>query len=1411
MSSKQFETVSVQDARSNTKTIGLKVEYGTAIDSNYGSSKLNPTNVYVGSAYTQGQVVRSLFDLNDNGTLLYSSTPLDQSNIITAYQSIFNLYPNLIEFPYLSLNYADVPETSSTKLYPLFNYSGKGFGEIEFYALGSSTDGLVFTCSPEYLSFYYTNIFRDRISIAEPQNFNQARYPFSGQCYSGNLMQLKMEPGPDSFQSIHVMPYQSGRGIPQYDPLSEYFSGDAYGLPYWMDVNTPIESELSMGCVPGNNDSCLGVSLDTENQNQNDMIYKYKVPIGYDLKYPWMKYYNHPAPFTAPPKNISFTRTDRIFSPENSNDNYYAPWPTYYAYHDQDAVPLLHQGLVTCSIGAAFNIGAQAYYEPDVIEGDDPRGNPNYLAISCVPLFQGEEIYVGSYAYANCLGHIITPLPVGTSPYPAPSYCDASGNISTIPLSLPNIGVPYFGIQRDARRDNPWYDWYDSTYGCVGWTGTPNFILSSIPDQGMAIVETRNGLALPYLNQANQGSVIIQAKSTTNTVDEGGSGRMTLIGDPQYDVDNDRMIKFPGSVERSLCVGKVMQCIQGTGRWTYTGQIFNFEQTDFVIGYAYTTTPPLNIYSTRGGSGSGATIEVLTTGVGLSVTSATLNSPGMGYTDGDVLQLRDNLPGFIEFGRGTLTYFRNSASVILNNNIITLNPGGSGYVSSIYEKGFNISANNLIVEATCEINVYTQQNNALLSFITSASPAVLEDVSRYPLGTLVQIMNDSNPYNWATAQVTSNNGTTITLDIVQKGGRNVYQTGTYLYSTQIVGFQQVAVSIQASNGIITEVQMIDIPSENKEDDLILIPQKGSNMNCIFQLKNNVSRIQSFSFKQIKGGAGYVHNPSIIGDSALLAGTSNTLFGGLNHATLNNPGQIDANQDMLIGGVDRTTLTQVSFYPNINNAFTGEFGNIQTVVQYYPIDLATQPVAGAQPTDGWESYVRVQNATFVLDVRFFIQDGGTGYSIGGPFTVTGGSGTNMEVFILSVSSTGSIEKLKLNSIGSSYQYLDNITIDGGNNDSNVVLKVPTTREIGPYMQTQFNWQEPILYFNCIIDEPGTGYSVGGPYDTFLPKYNTNYTFAGPFEVGIEMKVRINSVGPNGEVLDVEMVLPPPVITDAYWAYQTSYRIRIESGNSDCFVTLGRPIKAKRLEFTNQGTNYSTADDVSTLNLTQNNLVLICGFGTSGVGECEVIDYTGTDERPNFWDLRRYQVGDVLALNQNGNVSATAEITAINLLDGSISFNQLTFGTGYVVPTSSAYGFVPTINLANTATTVDIIADSNGEVTQLSNIQLGTNVEYNDACVIQQVGSDENVVFRIAGQQDVPPTWQPFTNGRNATAIEWNNYKQVVKSAKNLLDQRILIDFDKYYPNYYDNSWYFYGQPDNKDPNGAGFAIPTLPYD
>ena len=568
-------------------------------------------------------------------------------------------------------------------------------------------------------------------------------------------------------------------------------------------------------------------------------------------------------------------------------------------------------------------------------------------------------------------------------------------------------------------------------------------MLSSIPDEGTAIIETRNPnnpKRLNYLNQSNQGSLIVHPITTINPAEQNGSGRMQLIGPSAYtNADQGqscveqkfaRLEKYPGTVERSLPVGNNLQKIEGTGRWNYTGTIKNFTQNNFTNGFAYS----LGFYNTIGGTGSGATVEITAVDSNGSITGVQIASVGMNYTNGDILTIVDNA---LNYGNGTIN-INSLASVIYNNSAVTINTRGSGYVSENGVEGYNLSANNLIVEGTFGLPPVGAQFVILIS----VSIVSVTDVSRYPVGTVMRLYSTEVAIaDQALIEVLTNDGVNITIGIYNwspgipvAGGRAVYASNdpsTFLFNTQIISQRRrtkslmssknMSLSISALNdGTVDTVNILDMGTNNKNGDLILINQPNSGLNCIFVLDNQVSNITNFSTNLIKGGAGYYHNEYFITDwpdgnnpPTLI----NPDYQFINNAQINNPGKIYSDRNINIGGIKPGgTLTQLTIPLNVFPTlptYTGNFGSIQTVLQPIPIsqDVTPQPIAGAIPPTGWPTFVNRQNATFYQDIRLFIRESGTGYTVGTNLATIGGSGTGMTLNILSVDDNGFYRRSK----------------------------------------------------------------------------------------------------------------------------------------------------------------------------------------------------------------------------------------------------------------------------------------------------------------------------------------------------------------------------------------------------------------
>jgi hypothetical protein len=1383
---------------------------------------LRNARIAAGSAYTQGQKLRSYKELNNNGDFVQNPTTNDEDQIRNAFSGLITLYPNLNAYPFLyplrTILWSDFSTVITNSLdRPIYLYNARGLSNSIVWHNNSPTvapSSCTKLARVNPAGYYFSENFQGQLYLPKPEVLrtrDAPKYPYNGYTYSGQLVQYLFDPQQPSNDNeqpktvVYTAPFQLGRGIPQYNPNNEYFAGNAFGTPVFNDVVlTPM---LSVGCNPGNNNYCAGVALDSFFDEQVSAIfYNRNATELADTVFGFPSAQTRPAPFTTGPRNVSFTTATNPLSPENSAGYYWAPWPQYYAYPPNDPVPIQEEGLTCVRIGAATNIGMQAYYEPDVAPGDDPINNPNYVAVSTVPLFQGEQVLVGSNVYATCRGHIITGDPVGESPYLPASYLDAAPNDATLFDVL--VGVPFLGVQRKGFQENPWYDYYDPTYGSVGWTSTPAFLLSYIPDEGVAILATRDGsTTLPYLHMANQGSLIVQATSTQDPLSESGSGRKRLLGEPTYGVDN-RLTKFPNGPERSLCIGNTFQTFRGTGQWTYTGTVLDFDQTanTFAGGIGYS----VDRYDTIGGTGSGLTVDVTSVDANGTILTVVLNSSGSGYTDGDLLTIVDSSARNDLFGENAFNYYANCATVVFTTgpNAVTLTAGGSGYTSEIEVEGYNLSANNLIVSATAA--GYTFSEFGFYTILTTApTQDLLPDPERYPYGTRLRVYTANAAKNdLAVVEVTDNDGATVTLafpadqiitSYMKRGSNNIYDRGTFLYNTQLVNQVNPRLRITAdANGQITGIAVVDFGENNRNGDIILI--NTGDRNCLFTLDNDTANIVTFSSKLHSGGVGYYHNSFFFADALTVLSATTPTYLQTNDVTVVNSG-VSTGATGKIGRSYSPTGQVTNFFYDppvavVSNGFTGEVYDTNTLLQVYPFNLATQPGgAGAQPATGWPSYVYRDTATYAqYDLVPFVKIAGTGYTKG-EYATTGGSGTGLRVYITEVTSTGGVVDVVVTEssvVPAGYLYNETLVVSGGGNDCEIVLKLPPTQEI-TFRYFEFAttpgvyYLASVLLFDYQIVNGGTGYVVGGPFTTTCAVYATN--------AAVNLTVNILDVDPiSGAILDLETATVDNV---EIAGYQIDYTFVINAGNSDCVIRLVKPRAAQRVTFTSGGTGY-TLGTYTTYNVSANNYAGICGLETTGPGECEVIDYGASDPKPSFWDLSRYTVGDILAFDQDGNQSATAEILTIDNATHAITFNQLTVGTGYVQPVTSMYGILPTVNTSLVSTTVDVtsVDPNTGAVTGININTLGTGTRYGDFLVVES--GNNNCVIRIQSEKDVPAPSQPFVNGRAATPDEWNGYKTVMKSAVNLLDRNCLFNLKRGKCNFYNNSYYFYGDPDNKDP-------------
>ena len=472
----------------------------------------------------------------------------------------------------------------------------------------------------------------------------------------------------------------------------------------WPESGNTISPSLATGVEAGEGNSCVGIVLDTFSGDiPNQKMFKPSNPEGFTKeqleKDPHEKWFNHPAPHAVPAvsfkTDITTPDTQGFLSPgPNLAGSYFAPWPRYYAYQPNEPIPVLTRGITTARIGAAYNIAQVTYGIKQQISATDE----SWVPVSCIPLFEGERLEAGSYIYASVKGNIITSGPL---------------------VDTPN---PITGItSKEYLGQTEWDVFVDATWGNIGWAGTPGLSFSTIPDQGnniMDVLEDENGQreTIPYLNQANQGSIIVHPVSSNQPTPSLGN-RLSFeegVNTDGFTIEEIKIGRFnlPGVSGRGMLsqsvpekaqpIGIVMETVVGTGKWTYTGLQTNpdNEIDESVIlttgGVVYGDPSTLGNTPLRGGTGTsaeGAWTGSINTAPNLGTLEEPLSLPvpGVGYSNGDILTFRDNSVPFSL----TPQYISNNASVTYDTTgpSLTLQLGGSGYLNTLVSS-WNGSKNN---------------------------------------------------------------------------------------------------------------------------------------------------------------------------------------------------------------------------------------------------------------------------------------------------------------------------------------------------------------------------------------------------------------------------------------------------------------------------------------------------------------------------------------------------------------------------------------------------------------------------------------------------------------------------------------------------------------------------------------------
>jgi len=837
-----------------------------------------PKNSYTGTSETSGSGSRSLISANNRGPIVYGPTEDDIFEIIAKYSTLVVDYGILTKFPWLNPeiqlnNYSASTQqilNDSSKV-PVYKCLGKGYGEISFFKCGNAITGDESGAGV---------IYPDDRSAADPPGGSslgitygiqsseylseQARYPFNGYIYSGTLVQIINEIDETTgISSPKIIPFQNGRGIPQYS--SNYFPEGVEGVdgtteyaPYgeltWTSGST-MSPALAEGIEPGESNFVVGMVLDSYSSTPGPdgvRVFKPEFPNGFtteqiesDPNEPW---YNKPAPQTisAVSYNTNLNEnepaTQGFLSPgPNLSNNFYAPWPRYYAYQPDEAVPVLTSGITTARIGAAYNIALMSYGFKQEISPSDSI----YVPQTCIPLFEGERLEAGSYIYASVKGHIMTP-----GPYQANDF-SSGGTRAEVVVSEGVIG------------QTPWDIFADSTWGNFGWTGTPGLSFQGIPDQEVGIPEILGGEVIEYLNQANQGTIIVQAITDTGPSPATGNAYLQsekektdtgFTGEEIEEIKRQRSelpgisgrCTLPQTVpEKAKPIGILMETVRGTGRWTYTGLVTDatVESSIATGGVAYGDPSTINNTEIRTSVGAGVAGELdgdvswtvfdpLSPFLGTISEPLVLTDPGT-HVAGEIVTIQDT----------SLTWYPDEEFQFLGNNCpltigagdtVTLQSGGTGYTSGIGYTTQNISMNNMLIQ-------FERIGADLLPNGTLAGSDYFQDFTRYNANTVIRVLNAKYPANYLNGFSLVNyfnvddypTYTSQNLSILRNASTEYNDPAAstdgirFMETTQcnwdtINAAMEIEVLTFGANGEIETFNIIDYGSGHKEGDRILL-------------------------------------------------------------------------------------------------------------------------------------------------------------------------------------------------------------------------------------------------------------------------------------------------------------------------------------------------------------------------------------------------------------------------------------------------------------------------------------------------------------------------------------------------------------------------------------------------------------
>lgn len=828
-----------------------------------------PENFQFGPSISQGNVTRNNFNTTSNGPIHFNYTQDDRKRLISKFPLIIKDFPIASKIPWLyplpitqdwSGNTQTIIDKSSTSV-PITKCLGKGLGHIDIYKVADSFQGL-----PEVAG--KSTMQTDGITETTKNSdyYNNIIYPFDGRIYSGTLVEIITQTNQTTgISETVVVPYQSGRGIPQHSKnfqpqdIPQISETLPWGPLYWPNTQTTIEPYLSPGVEPNHMSSIYGIVLDSySNQSYSDRPFRSEIPPEEtDDREPW---YNHPAPQTIPASSYKEVIGDEsnitqgYLSPgPNSSNNFWSPWPKYYAYKSGDPIPVLTQGITTARIGAAYNIALTNYGSSNAVSATSTQ----WVPVQCIPLFQGERIEAGSIIYAAVKGQTFTPGP--TINPDDPQYVEGSDATDT------------FVIQTGTLGQTPWDLNNDPTWGNIGWAGTPGLSFRNIPDSSTEIIETlQSPTNIEYLNQSNQGSIIVQGVTSLSPYP--GLGNIYTSEDEEtteqelWQIQKNRFAITGVSgratlsqivPEKAQPIGVLLETIVGTGKWIYDGlpvvAPLDLTVEQQIGGANYVINVPAAVPTRSFDGNTGLTVnwtefDATVPKLGGITGTVSVVAPGVGYTDGEYIVIQDDSLDYFP----NTQYKGNNATYIYDTVGSLLTATGVGYYD------IDITDEDRVFFNTINLT----QNNAYISFIDDAAGGLIhdsgaslkapvseypQDFSRYDEYTIFRVINSSGKYYDSALFQVSQLADGVAELVEVFAGKNYPSTGGVyqFFETEVVNIDTRSPVVQPTIGNTTEVssiEVIDYGAGNVTGDQILLvesnyynhPSSTIGNNCIYQ-------------------------------------------------------------------------------------------------------------------------------------------------------------------------------------------------------------------------------------------------------------------------------------------------------------------------------------------------------------------------------------------------------------------------------------------------------------------------------------------------------------------------------------------------------------------------------------------------